>query len=291
MQDFSAKYIYEPWKAPIADQKAANCRIGVDYPRPICDHAQVSKENVEKLKQAYANQPQHGKSPAKASAAASKAHAAAGQLQTATGQLQTAAGQLLNGSAHFSSGAGQFANRAEAGQDASGAQQSGTRKPGDSTKQGGTQAAPSVAGSTHLDKLPHYVAHQPKGNSSKQRSNSSGLQQAHPPSGFEDVAVPSDPQETGMHQTDAAEPDASMPGGCASGKSTKPLKPDDNSASVGLKGGEVPEALAKQKKLDWTAVAAFGEKRKRNDAAETSPQGKRRSPRQRKLSFIGNSNC
>lgn len=33
-----AKYIYEPWKAPIAVQKEAGCIIGVDYPKPIVDH-------------------------------------------------------------------------------------------------------------------------------------------------------------------------------------------------------------------------------------------------------------
>ena len=31
LANFPAKYIYEPWKAPIADQKAAGCIIGKDY--------------------------------------------------------------------------------------------------------------------------------------------------------------------------------------------------------------------------------------------------------------------
>lgn len=57
LQDFPAKWIYEPWKAPIADQKQANCRVGVDYPRPMVDHAAVSKENIQKLKDAYAASP------------------------------------------------------------------------------------------------------------------------------------------------------------------------------------------------------------------------------------------
>ena len=47
------KYIYEPWKAPIAVQKAAGVRIGVDYPKPIVDHTKVSKENMEKMSFAY----------------------------------------------------------------------------------------------------------------------------------------------------------------------------------------------------------------------------------------------
>ena len=37
------KYIYEPWKAPTATQKAAGVLIGSDYPRPIVDHSVVSK--------------------------------------------------------------------------------------------------------------------------------------------------------------------------------------------------------------------------------------------------------
>jgi len=47
------KYIYEPWKAPIAVQKSAGIRIGVDYPKPIVDHATISKENMSKMAEAY----------------------------------------------------------------------------------------------------------------------------------------------------------------------------------------------------------------------------------------------
>lgn len=32
--DMPAKYIYEPWTAPLAVQQKAKCIIGVDYPRP-----------------------------------------------------------------------------------------------------------------------------------------------------------------------------------------------------------------------------------------------------------------
>lgn len=49
-----AKYIYEPWKAPLAVQREAGCVIGEDYPAPIVDHAVVSKENIGKMKEAYA---------------------------------------------------------------------------------------------------------------------------------------------------------------------------------------------------------------------------------------------
>uniref|UniRef100_A0A7S0KZH7 Photolyase/cryptochrome alpha/beta domain-containing protein n=1 Tax=Coccolithus braarudii TaxID=221442 RepID=A0A7S0KZH7_9EUKA len=51
---FPAKYIYEPWKAPIIDQKKAGCIIGVDYPKPIVVHETVSKENMGRMAKAYA---------------------------------------------------------------------------------------------------------------------------------------------------------------------------------------------------------------------------------------------
>ena len=53
LKSFPAKYIYEPWKAPIADQKKAGCVIGVDYPKPIVDHDVVSKENMGRMAKAY----------------------------------------------------------------------------------------------------------------------------------------------------------------------------------------------------------------------------------------------
>ena len=54
LANFPAKYIYEPWLAPIADQKKWGCVIGVDYPKPIVDHAVVSKANMDKMNKAYA---------------------------------------------------------------------------------------------------------------------------------------------------------------------------------------------------------------------------------------------
>jgi len=53
LKKFPAKYIYEPWEAPIAIQKAAGCIIGTDYPRPIVKHEIVVKENMAKMKAAY----------------------------------------------------------------------------------------------------------------------------------------------------------------------------------------------------------------------------------------------
>ena len=47
------KYIYEPWKAPLAVQKAAGCVIGKDYPHPIVDHQTVRKRNLGWMAEAY----------------------------------------------------------------------------------------------------------------------------------------------------------------------------------------------------------------------------------------------
>jgi cryptochrome len=54
LKDMPAKYIYEPWTAPMAVQEKANCIIGKDYPKPIVDHAVVMKVNMQKMKAAYA---------------------------------------------------------------------------------------------------------------------------------------------------------------------------------------------------------------------------------------------
>ena len=66
-----AKYIYEPWLAPIAVQKAAGCVVGKDYPKPIVDHKVVSKQHMESMKQAYdRHKASSGASGAAAAAAA-----------------------------------------------------------------------------------------------------------------------------------------------------------------------------------------------------------------------------
>lgn len=53
LKDFPSKYIYEPWTAPLSVQQKAGCIIGKDYPRPIVDHATISKENMGRMKAAY----------------------------------------------------------------------------------------------------------------------------------------------------------------------------------------------------------------------------------------------
>lgn len=54
LRHFPSKYIYEPWLAPLAEQKRAGCIVGVDYPKPIVDHAVVSKANMARMAKAYA---------------------------------------------------------------------------------------------------------------------------------------------------------------------------------------------------------------------------------------------
>jgi len=53
LKKFPSEYIYEPWRAPLAVQKAAGCVIGVDYPKRIVNHDVIHKENLGKMKQVY----------------------------------------------------------------------------------------------------------------------------------------------------------------------------------------------------------------------------------------------
>ncbi|KAF6723275.1 Cryptochrome-1 [Oryzias melastigma] len=53
LRGFPAKYIYDPWNAPEEVQKAAKCIIGVDYPKPMVNHAEASRINIERMKQIY----------------------------------------------------------------------------------------------------------------------------------------------------------------------------------------------------------------------------------------------
>ncbi|KAK5604910.1 Cryptochrome-1 [Crenichthys baileyi] len=54
LKKFPPDYIYEPWKAPRSVQQAAGCIVGKDYPHPIVLHEQVSKKNIQRMKEAYA---------------------------------------------------------------------------------------------------------------------------------------------------------------------------------------------------------------------------------------------
>ncbi|XP_038156594.1 cryptochrome-2 [Cyprinodon tularosa] len=53
LKDYPNRYIYEPWNAPEALQKAVNCVVGVDYPKPMINHAEGSQLNIERMKQVY----------------------------------------------------------------------------------------------------------------------------------------------------------------------------------------------------------------------------------------------
>ena len=41
------KYVHEPWTMPAVEQARANCRIGIDYPAPVVDHAEARKRAIE----------------------------------------------------------------------------------------------------------------------------------------------------------------------------------------------------------------------------------------------------
>ncbi|KAI7791236.1 Cry2b protein [Triplophysa rosa] len=53
LRDFPAKFIYDPWNAPEDVQAAAGCVIGVDYPKPMVNHAEASRLNIERMRQIY----------------------------------------------------------------------------------------------------------------------------------------------------------------------------------------------------------------------------------------------
>lgn len=53
LRGFPAKYIYDPWNAPNSVQTAAKCIIGVHYPKPMVNHAEASRLNIERMKQIY----------------------------------------------------------------------------------------------------------------------------------------------------------------------------------------------------------------------------------------------
>jgi deoxyribodipyrimidine photolyase len=66
LKDFDKKYIYEPWKAPIQDQKKWGCRIEGDgtegvgngkvktYPKPMFDFSERREICIQGIKNAYA---------------------------------------------------------------------------------------------------------------------------------------------------------------------------------------------------------------------------------------------
>ena len=53
LKNYPTRYLHEPWTAPESIQKSAKCIIGVDYPKPMVNHAFVSRINMERMKQVY----------------------------------------------------------------------------------------------------------------------------------------------------------------------------------------------------------------------------------------------
>ncbi|KAH8701314.1 FAD binding domain of DNA photolyase-domain-containing protein [Phaeosphaeriaceae sp. PMI808] len=60
LKEFDSKFIYEPWKATIADQKRWGCRVGGDgagglkaYPKPMFDFAKRREVCIRSMKNAY----------------------------------------------------------------------------------------------------------------------------------------------------------------------------------------------------------------------------------------------
>lgn len=53
LKDMPAKYIYEPWTAPLSVQRSSSCIIGTHYPAPIVNHDDVRVRNMNKMKLAF----------------------------------------------------------------------------------------------------------------------------------------------------------------------------------------------------------------------------------------------
>ena len=53
LKDMPAKYIYEPWLAPMDVQKKANCVLGVDYPQRICVHEEARQRCMTGMRRAF----------------------------------------------------------------------------------------------------------------------------------------------------------------------------------------------------------------------------------------------
>jgi FAD binding domain of DNA photolyase len=51
---YDKKFIYEPWKASLQQQREWGCVVGTDYPHRIVDHDVASKANMAKMQLAYA---------------------------------------------------------------------------------------------------------------------------------------------------------------------------------------------------------------------------------------------
>ena len=55
LASYPDEYIYEPWKAPLAVQRACGCVVGEGYPTRIVIHEEASRVNMERMKRAYSD--------------------------------------------------------------------------------------------------------------------------------------------------------------------------------------------------------------------------------------------
>jgi cryptochrome len=53
LKDVPDKYILEPWKMPESIARKSGVKIGKNYPAPMVDHADVSKKNIARMREAY----------------------------------------------------------------------------------------------------------------------------------------------------------------------------------------------------------------------------------------------
>lgn len=77
------KYIYEPWTAPPHVLQAAGITLGTDYPKPIVDHNEARKANLDKMGAAYAAARGEAPKPKPKAAAKPKAAKAAPKVKAA----------------------------------------------------------------------------------------------------------------------------------------------------------------------------------------------------------------
>jgi deoxyribodipyrimidine photo-lyase len=48
LRDVPDRFLREPWTMPEELQRAAGCRIGVDYPAPIVEHAEARRAALDR---------------------------------------------------------------------------------------------------------------------------------------------------------------------------------------------------------------------------------------------------
>ncbi|XP_071792205.1 cryptochrome-1-like isoform X1 [Asterias amurensis] len=55
LRNMPLRYLFEPWKAPLAIQEKSGCIIGKDYPEPIVEHRIAASSNREKMNRTVAS--------------------------------------------------------------------------------------------------------------------------------------------------------------------------------------------------------------------------------------------